>query len=85
MMFFLKPMINVIPNNIAILKTKANVRPILRALGRSISGNLLDTIEIKIMLSIPKTISNKVKVSKDNSPATEKISIIYFRCYLALV
>src|SRR5260221_10741150 len=41
----------------------AKKRPVLRALGRSSSGSLLETIEMKMMLSMPSTISKKQSVS----------------------
>jgi len=41
----------------------ASAKPILVARLRSLSGNFPAAIEIKIILSIPKTISNKVSVT----------------------
>ena len=51
-----------IPNR-PILTIKAKLRPIFLAFFFSSSGNLSDIIDIKIILSIPKTISKKVKIT----------------------
>ena len=60
-----------IPNNNTIRKTIARIRPILVALGRSSSGNLLEEMEIKIILSMPSTISRKVSVNRLIQTAAE--------------
>jgi hypothetical protein len=52
-----------IPNKRPILKKRASINPSLLAFACCSTGNLLETIEIKMMLSTPRTISKKVKVS----------------------
>ena len=42
----------------------ASIRPIFLALGWSLAGSLFDAIEIKMMLSIPSTISRNVSVNR---------------------
>jgi hypothetical protein len=53
-----------IPNKRIILKTIASNMPINLALGCSSIDNLLEAIVMKIILSIPRTISRKVSVNK---------------------
>ena len=57
-------MIQVMVSNNIILNTMASKSPISLALGCCASGNLFETIEIKIMLSTPRIISSTVKVNK---------------------
>ena len=44
----------------------AKVNPIFRAFGCSLAGNLPETMDKKTMLSIPKMISKKVRVTIAN-------------------
>ena len=53
-----------IPSNNRIRKIIARISPIFRALACSSRGNRLAAIVINMMLSMPKTISKKVSVSK---------------------
>src|SRR5437763_12461613 len=55
--------ISVIENRRATLVIIARPSPKVRALLCSLEGSLPDRIEIKIILSIPRTISNAVKVN----------------------
>jgi hypothetical protein len=74
---FVKPIIHVIHIKRAILNKSAAASPIVLTLACFSSGNLLETIEIKIILSIPSTISKKVKVANAIHASTDKkISII---------
>ena len=57
------------PSNSKMRVTSANVNPNLRALSRCESGNLPDKIEMKITLSMPKTISSNVSVNSATQPA----------------
>jgi hypothetical protein len=68
------------PNNNAIRIIKANDKPNIRAFFCSFCGNLSETIEIKIILSIPNTTSSIIKVNKLIKPsAVNKISNIDFK------
>jgi hypothetical protein len=53
-----------IPNNKRTLKTMASIIPINLALGCSLRFNLFDAMVINMMLSIPRTISKKVRVNR---------------------
>src|SRR5690606_12166950 len=59
------PMTHLMENNKATRMTKANMSPIRRARFCCSKGNLPLWIEIKTMLSIPKTISKTVNVKKE--------------------
>ena len=71
-----KPMIHVIPRRKQILTIMANASPVLRACRRNSSGSLLETMEIKITLSMPSTISRKQRVRRaSQASAFRNISI----------
>jgi hypothetical protein len=57
-------MIQVMVSKRIILKNIAISNPILLAFGCLFAGSLSDTIEIKMILSTPKTISRKVSVTR---------------------
>ena len=59
------PDLNVITDSSIILKIIARAKPAKRIDFCFSSGSLLVIIEINIILSIPKTISNKVSVSRE--------------------
>ena len=70
------PIIHVIPNRKHILTIMANASPVLRALWRNSSGSLFETMEIKMMLSMPSTISRKQSVRRaSQASAFRNISI----------
>jgi hypothetical protein len=72
-------MIQVIPNNKPILKIRARESPIFLALACLSAGSLLDTMEIKIILSTPNTISKNVSVSRaTHDCGCRSISMISF-------
>ena len=62
--------LSVMLNNKAILISRASVKPIALAFPCCSLGSFPATIETKITLSIPNTISNKVRVSKLIKDAT---------------
>ena len=63
------PISHVIPNNIKTLKPNARPKPSRLANGCCDDSRSLEIKEIKMILSIPKTISRKVKVSNDSNPS----------------
>jgi len=71
-----------IPNNKIIRKTMARSRPMFRALLCCSLGSREAVMEIKMMLSIPKTISKNVKVNKLTILSTESNDSIklFFSC-----
>ena len=75
----------VIPKSKAIRMNIAKPKPNRVALFRSASGNFPVTIEIKIMLSIPKIISKKVRVkSAIQASGFKNTSILFYvfkACY----
>jgi hypothetical protein len=53
----------------------ANANPMRRALACCSFGNFEAAMEMKMTLSIPKTISNKVSVAKDAHPSAVAIHV----------
>ena len=70
-------MIKEMPNNRVTRKVIANSKPIFRALGCSLRESLLAAIEIKIMLSMPRTSSNAVSVANAIHASGEVIISIF--------
>ena len=68
-----KPIIQVIPSNIITRKTNAKINPNRRAIGCLDFSKSCVISEIKIILSIPKTISSNARVHKDMRPGKLKI------------
>ena len=60
----LRPISQLIVSNNPTRKTIANPKPMFLALFCWSFGSLSDNIEMKMMLSTPKTISKKVRVNK---------------------
>jgi len=59
---------HVIPSNISTLNPSARARPSLLATGCFDVSRSLETNDIKIMLSMPNTISKNVNVTRESSP-----------------
>jgi hypothetical protein len=80
-----KVITQVIPNKSKILTSMARISPMLRVLALCSTGSLLDTIEMKMMLSMPRTTSKKVRVSKaSHASAVKKISMVERRVVVGL-
>ena len=69
---------SVIPKSKAIRINIARNKPILVALFRFSGGNFPVTIDIKMILSIPRMISRKVNVNKATQASGFKNTSIYF-------
>lgn len=72
-----KVITQVIPSNKRMRTIMASAKPMLRVFARCSMGSLLETMEMKMMLSMPSTTSKKVSVTRaSHASAVKKISMV---------